>query len=176
MFKRALGADSYSVKTKKIVETDTVLTNRQKRRVLNSLLPYAVLSIEEMNELEGGSSEDEIIESEAEPLIEKQKPELLPPPEDTNQIIYNSGEGSFRVCRLCPGKRMLTDEDVTKHVESKQHLKKMKQNGLSADQVTYIKKETAEVKEVVESDVDALFEEKSEKKTEKKKDKKMSKK
>ena len=139
MFKRALGADAYSVKTRSIVEADEQLNPKQKRRVLNSLLPFAVLSTEQLNDFDETSDEEE----------EQVVVEAIP--DDSVFPLYRTGEGSFRGCHYCPGKKMLTEEDISKHLESKQHLKKAKQDPDHEgrmDKVTAVKTEAknAEIK------------------------------
>ena len=142
MFKRALGADAYSLKTKAIVEADTVLTEKQKRRVLNSLLPYAVLSAEQLNEFDETSSEEENVSEHPDTNEQGSVGE----PDAEEGIIYKTREGTFRACRVCPGKKMLTDEDIGKHLESKQH-KKREEKSLTTnkadDSVKTINKDTA---------------------------------
>lgn len=112
MFKRAMGSDSYSRKTKRIVEADENLTPKQKRRVITSLLPYVMLTVDDLNDFESSSSEPA---SPAESTVSSV--ESVPEPEPK--------PSPFKTCPICPGRRMLTDADMEKHLNSKLHLKKV---------------------------------------------------
>jgi hypothetical protein len=121
MFKRSRGVDERSQQLRETIQEDDNLTPKQKRRLLNSLLSTAVLSVDELNELEIHSDE----ESE----------EILSEEESGESSSTEEGEifseGNFRLCRHCPGKKMLTEDDVRKHLESKTHNKrKLKQLAL----------------------------------------------
>jgi hypothetical protein len=117
MFKRALGQDERSKRLREVIEEDEQLNQKQKRRLLHSLLSTAVLSVDELNELEiHEDSEDIEAESET-PSTEEEE-------ENDAEIFRDKANKSFRLCRHCPGRRMLTDDDVRKHIESKAHLKR----------------------------------------------------
>ena len=110
-----MGSDSYSRKTKRIVEADDNLTPKQKRRVITSLLPYVMLTVDDLNDFESSASEPESpaestvsASTEVEEPVEPVEPKPSP----------------FKTCPLCPGRRMLTDADMEKHLNSKLHLKK----------------------------------------------------
>ena len=129
MFKRALGQDERSKVLRETIEEDDNLNPRQKRRLLNTLLSTAVLSVDELNELEiyedSEISADENAETASNSEAESEEEE------DSDAEIFKDKENrSFRLCRHCPGRKMLTDDDVRKHVESKTHLKR-KQKQLS---------------------------------------------
>ena len=130
MFKRALGQDERSKRLRETIQEDDNLNPKQKRRLLNSLLSTAVLSVEEMNELEIHEDSDapEEEENSEETASSSEEEEV----DDGAEIFKDKTNKSFRLCRHCPGRRMLSDEDVRKHIESKTHLKR-KQKQLSQE-------------------------------------------
>jgi hypothetical protein len=117
MYKRVLLQDSRSQQIVEEIEKDSKLTESQKRRIKNSMKQLAVLSIEDLNELEkeedelasGSESYDSGRESDEEVSI------------DSN--IFK--EDGFYKCKVCKGKNMLVVADATKHLTSKLHLKRV---------------------------------------------------
>lgn len=127
MYKRALGQDERSKRLRDNIEEDEKLNSKQKRRLLNSLLSTAVLSVAEMNELEIHEDSDDA----AGPAdLSEDNDTTSSDDEEDSEIFKDKSDKSFRLCRHCPGRRMLSDEDVRKHLESKAHQKR-KQKQLS---------------------------------------------
>jgi hypothetical protein len=127
MYKRALGQDERSKRLRETIAEDENLNPKQKRRLMNSLLSTAVLTVDEMNELEihedSDASEPEVVSEDTEASSSEEE-------DQDAEIFKDKSNKSFRLCRHCPGKRMLSDEDVRKHLESKTHQKR-KQKQLS---------------------------------------------